>query len=197
MSNSGGDLDNTVVITGGSDYSQIGNSGDRLKVEGTLNPVSTTNIIWASQLCLNGAVFNMNVNGSVTAQNFTYTPATNFIVTEIVLFLWDNGTTSPTSFGAITALTNGLQCKIRSQGTEYTICNMQNNIDVINYFPTFALITPTSGFMETADLYRGSMRIGPGINLSTATTDYVRFTVRDNLTTLDHLRATVMGYRTI
>ena len=54
---------------------------------------------------------DMAVDGSTTPQDFVATPATGetWYITQVAIYLEDPGLMSSTNFGAISALTNGLE----------------------------------------------------------------------------------------
>jgi hypothetical protein len=199
MSAGGGDLDNVKEISGATDGTKIGNVSDSLKVVGSFSPVPQTQAVYRSQRLLNGSSELMNVNGSVTPVNFDFTPASNetWYLEAINLFFWDSGTTSPTNFGGLAALTNGVQVIIKANGTEYTYCNLQNNMHLGINFPMHRTIPATSGFYENSDIYIGTVVFQVPVRLTQSTADFVRFRVRDNITGLDQFRATALAWRTL
>lgn len=156
-----------------------------------INPKWAVDVIHRKVRLLNGAAFNMNVNGSVTPAVFSFSPASNetWYLSGLSIFMNDNGTTTPGKFGDLAALTNGLQIQVNSKGVAQDLANMQDNIDLSTFFFENRLATGTSGIFESADVFIGSMTFKPEIILS-GTSDYIRARVRDNLSTVDFLRIT-------
>lgn len=180
----------------GPDEVEIGNVDDSLK--GILRPDLSKDVMYKITPLHNAGVKNMNVNGSVTPVNFDFSPDTGetWYLDCLKIFFADSGTTSVTNFGAIAALTNGLQLVVRSNGTEYTVIDsVKNNREITCYFGESPLITPTSGFIETADVYNGAIFFTPPITLKNSTGDYVRMRVRDNLSSIDYLESCIKLWR--
>lgn len=195
------------VIQGATDGTDIGNVGDRLKVDASLTSggitlVPSSIIVHSDDYVKNAGSSAMNVNGSVTAQNFDYSPAssTTVYVDAIGLVISDPGTPDFVDFGSITALTNGLQLKVRTNGTEYTFCNLQNNTDISLHFGGSYAYVPglgQLGWLNETDFFLGFMTFRNALTLKNSTSDYIRFTVRDNLTAVDRLQALVKAWRVI
>lgn len=184
---------NDTAIKGGTDGTHIGNIGDRLKV------VDHKDVMYFFTKLLNSGSAIMSVDGSATPVYFTYAPASNEVAyLECILFdIQDSGTTTYDKFGAITALTNGISILIKSKGTEYTFANFKNNETILMLFNDHGVITPTSGFIEQSDTYRGSVHFMQHIRLDGAQGDYIKFKINDNLTTIDHMDACIRYWREI
>jgi hypothetical protein len=189
----------STQLKGATDLTLIGNTGDRLRVDGLISPVPSTTIIYFDTRLYNGSSELMNVNGSVTPVNFDFTPASGetWYLDSITLFLQDNGVTSPTSFGAITELTNGLEFRVKSNGTEYLISSCKNNMHLSLHFKEDQFVPGTTGLFETADIFTGRANFKNPIILKNSTSDFVRMRVRDNLSGLDQLRTVVRLWRVI
>lgn len=184
-------------IKGATDGTGIGNVGDRLKVDAAGTAIPQTKVVYLTKNLTNGGSTDMRVNGAVTPVNFDFTPASEetWYLERITLFLWDNGTTTPTSFGALPSLTNGVQVNIRTNGTEYTYANLQNNIDIALYFRDNYFVPGTSGLFETSDLVVCEVKFAVPLVLTNSTSDYVRFRIRDNLLVMDAFRAQALVWR--
>lgn len=189
------------TIEGGTDGTIIGNTGDRLNVDAEVStsPVPLNNIIYSLSALSNGFTTNMNVNGSVTPVNFDFTPASGetWYISSLATFLLDNGSTLPRSFGVLTALTNGVEIRIRSEGTEYLVATLHNNMEVQLVFKEFPWIPGTSGFNESSDIYCGQLFFPVPVKLQNSTADFIRIRIRDNLTGVDQFRSTVKVWRQI
>lgn len=159
----------------------------------TIDPQWAVPGIWKSQPLMNGSSHNMNVNGSVTPVNFSFTPGSGEIwyVHAVSLVLNDNGTNGPNKFGALTALTNGVQMQVQSKGVTQDICNIKDNLDLAMCYFENRVAHGTVGFFETADVFTGSLSFNPQMILQNSTSDYIRIRIRDNLTGVDFMRACV------
>lgn len=194
-------LDNAlIVIKGGTDNTSIGNVGDSLKVTSSESPTPVTNVMWYRNECLNGSSNNQNVSGTLaTPVNFDYTPTSG--VTEylhsIIFGISDVGSNNFDTYGAIAALTNGVQVIIISNGVTYTYATLKTNLHVLTTFPENKIITPGTGFLESGDHYSASITFPLPIILKNSTSDKVRFSVRDTLTGLVFQTAAVRTYRVL
>lgn len=145
-----------------------------------------------SSYLLNGSASNMNVNGATVNQNFSYTADTTVKYLEYITFyISDNSNFDETDFGALTQLTNGLLITYRSKGQVKTFANLQNNVDIFTIFREDGFSDVDTGLLGTSRLYTGSIKLQQRITLDPGQGDYVRATVRDNLTDLVQLRIRV------
>lgn len=190
---------NDTAIIGGTNGTIIGNVGDKLKTTSEITSIAEKDVMYFFTKLLNGSSSNMSVDGSITPVYFEYAPAsgqTSYLET-LIFQIQDSGTTTFDKFGAITALTNGITILIKSKGTEYTFANFKNNETIMMLFNTHGLITPTSGFIEQSDTYIGAVYFQKPIKLQNSTGDYIKFKINDNLTTIDHIDASVCYWREI
>jgi len=194
-----GQLEKSLGITGGTDQTDIGNVGDRLKVDSAAVVVPQTDLIYRV-VSLQRTSDNqkaMNVDGSTTTQHFDFVPGSGetWYIEEITIFIIDQGPTTATNFGAISALTNGCILLITSSGIDYTIFNdLKNNTDFLLYFGNYPYVTPVVGFMEQSDTYKGTLQFNYPAQIS-GTGDKVRFSVRDNLSSIDNFQMSVKMWR--
>lgn len=188
-----------TAINDAATGAKAGVVGDRLKVTTDVSPVLPVNVIYACQRLLNSGSASMAVNGSVTPVNFDFIPASGetWYVETIGLFLQDNGTTSPTNFGSLATLTNGVDVLIRSNGVEYNYTNLKTNIDIAMCFRDNYFVPGTVGLFETNDIAISEVIFKQPMILQNSTSDYVRFRIRDNLTGLDQFRAGCRVWRTV
>lgn len=202
--------DGIITLEGGTDATLIGNSSDRLKVAGTVSGIPADNSVFFTTYLLNGASAAMNVSGTLgSPQSFTYAPSAGQVsyLTTVKFLLIDSGTMDPGDFGSITSgLANGVVIEIKSQGVIYTYCTLRTNLDITLLLagggggtstPIFLGLGTTSGFLETSDVVMSGKSFSPPIPLVGSSGDYVRFMVRDNLTTLDNFLSSVDYYRVI
>lgn len=183
-----------VRLIGNTDGTLIGNTGTRLHVE-TYDPQSSYQL----NKLQNGGSESLLVNGSVTPVNFDWTPGASetWYLEAMSIFLADSGTTSPTNFGALSTLANGLELHAKVAGTDYTVANIRTNMDLLLTFNTDGIIPPTSGFIEMSDAYTGTLTFNKPMKLTGSTSDFVRARVRDNLTGLDQLRVIAKVWRVV
>ena len=176
-----------VRIRGASDGTLIGNTGDLLKVTGSILPA--TDVSFSIKNLLNGSSKSMNVNGSVTPVEFSYAPGagkTEYLE-SLKFYLSDGGNPSEDLFGAITALTNGVKIEIRSKGTTKEYYNLKDNTDVVMGFRNLPQVT---NFMAEKNIY-GFRDFDPPLILKNSNSDFVKVTVRDNLTGIQKMRMSV------
>ena len=165
---------------------------------------------FAEYIKLNGTgATSMVVNGSVTNQDF-YVAARDYdvYINTIVFEIADSGAVL-NQFGALAALTNGLEFYYfnQTQG-KYTIeSGLKTNYDMVklaNFTPAFG--TAANAFQLTnaisaAEAYVGVIDLEDvfglqwGLKLKKNTTDRVGFIVKDNITGLDAMTIKVYGIR--
>lgn len=152
---------------------------------------ANTDAVWIVSQFLNGSSKNMDVDGSVTPVDFSYSPTSGKIyIKQISFFIADNGITPPDKFGKITALTNGLVLEVQTKGNVYQICNIKDNADLVNIFSNEPLIPGSnSGFLDNNDSYSGNLLFDMPIVLDTSMSDYIKFIVQDDLSGIDFLQA--------
>lgn len=165
---------------------------------------------FASYMKLNGTgATAMNVNGSVTPQDF-YIKAEDYdiYVNTIVFEIADAGA-SLEKFGALTALTNGLEFYYFNQAQgKYSIeSGLKSNFDMIrlaNFSPAYG--TANEAFKLTnvvgaSEAYVGVIDLEDifglqwGLQLRANTTDRIGFIVNDNITAIDAMDIKVYGIR--
>jgi len=149
---------------------------------------------------LDGSNDSMNVNGSVTAVDFDWQPGSNeYRIQAITLFIVDNVKFNHDGFGGISALTNGVQVKIKTGGTEYTIANLQDNYDIKQVFGyDNNQIGAGFGVSEDNHINYGRLEfLGIKPKLDSSLSDYIRATVRDDLTALTEMKMSVLAYRIV
>lgn len=189
-----------TAINDATTGAKAGVIGDRLKVSSEASSVPASNIIYKCVRLLNGSSESLAVNGSVTPVNFDFTPASGetWYIETIGFFLQDNGTTSPTNFGSISGgLTNGVDVIIKSKGVEYTFTNLKTNIDLAMCFRDNYFVPGTAGLFETNDIAISETILRNPVVLQNSTSDFIRFRIQDNLTSLDQFRAGTRIWRTI
>ena len=178
-----------------------------LKTDGTtyglhtiteIGPRPSYNVMYISQALVNGSSRTMNVNGSVTPQNFLYTVPANtvYYLESISIIISDTGTPTAAKFGDLAALTNGVRLQIKSSGTTYDVYNFKTNGELTMFFNN-VFIPPTAGWLNDTDLLVGTVKFEKPIKLNGANSDFVQFTIRDNLTGLNTFISNINMWRVI
>ena len=144
---------------------------------------------------------DMAVDGSVTQDNFNVSAVTNrdVYLRSISVLIGDGGTPALNKFGNLSALTNGIEIVYVTQDNgEFIIHDgIKTNLEFIRLgvdtagigTGTDAFLADVSGggteksYLPTIDLQE-TFGLPFGLKLRQGTTDYLRFTVRDDLSTL-------------
>lgn len=188
-------------ITGGTDGTPIGNVGDRLKVDAVLPNTPASLVVWKTAPLMNGSNKSMDVNGSSTSQAFRFTPAASEVwwIKSVSLFLIDSGSLDFNDFGSIGGgLSNGLQLNVRTNGTAYEIGNYTDNAELESgFYHGNGVVPGDDGWMDSTGWRSGSLVFDIPMKLDNATSDYIEFLVRDNITGLDQMCAQARLFREI
>lgn len=140
---------------------------------------------------------DMNYNGSGTPRVYSYSAGSDDIeLISMVLSVEEPTISFGTTFWGISGLTNGLLFELKSQGVSYTICNPRYTRDCVEE-------ADSGGFDLVAaspDYARIRRSFAPGVVLKKQGTypgneDYIRATVRDNISGLDYLRVKIRGVK--
>lgn len=146
----------------------------------------------AATFVANGAITNMNVNGSVTPVSFTAGPASGKIwyVHSISVSIED-GSMNFSKFGGLSALTNGFELRVKENGAaERLMANIKKN-------GTFYLYSTDIIFESaTTDILVAHINIweSSGTSIKLTYGDYFKGLVQDNLTGIDSFYMLVRGY---
>lgn len=139
----------------------------------------------------------MNVNGSVTPQVYDFKPSTlnmaedeDFIMTRMFLTIEDNANFSPSTFGALTQLTNGVVVKLNDDILFAFLNN--SNVAEVCYDITWGSVFQKAEQYMTARITFAKFTNG-GIKLK-ETTDSISLTVNDDLTGLVKMNCVIQGY---
>jgi hypothetical protein len=140
------------------------------------NPSSIKN-----QYVLSGSSSSLLVNGSVTPVVFTYNADAyqDVSLQELKFILVSNSITFGSNYFGSTSgpLTNGVLIEIVSNGNTGTICNLSQN-------ECFVALASPGGFdwvVSNKDMIYSTYIIGGALKLSAGSSDKVRITVRDNI----------------
>lgn len=142
-----------------------------------VSPIPSENLAWEFPTLLNGAVENMGVDGSVVNQIFSFAPVASQIVyvKDLNMYLADIGALVFDKFGSSTVLTNGLLIEFQTNGILRTISNLFRNPDISACFH--------HGGSSSGVTYQGKMEFGSLVRLDGDQSDFIRATVRDDLST--------------
>lgn len=147
---------------------------------------------------------SLNVDGSSVAKTFTYSPGegNTSALMSISCIIEDAGTTSLSNFGSISSLTNGLLIEFSISGNVYTFTNIKDNSDLCtrfkrNHFGNSAISTllVPAGFGDSVDIFVGTLEMNSPIVLTGS--DYIRMTVRDNLSNVNVLSMSYLIHKDI
>ena len=157
--------------------------------------IKNRDILRKIEYLVNGSSNAMNVNGSSSLVNFSYSPASDesFYLEKLIFFLSDGGGNNLDRFGDLNAIVkNGVLITCKSKNIVQNIFNMKDNIDIMLVFPEHKGATP---LMSAKEVNCGTMSFNPPLILNGATTDYIRIVVRDNLTALTYMRAVAVLFK--
>lgn len=186
--------------------------------EGTLNVVAHDHpprqqdrfsIPFVQSFTNSAGATDMRVDGSSTPVLFTVDALAGFdiYIKSISVVIADAGATL-NEFGAITALTNGIEFCWDTQdlGNVQIGDNLKSNFDFIELAqgqPAFGsgassfrannVISTSEGFIPTIDLTRVSSQYG--LRLRANTKDRLIFKINDNITTIDRFTAKAFGIK--
>lgn len=186
---------NPVGVASGDDRTPIGHVNDSLKVDALANYPNGIPIDQSPQgfirprfdNLLNGTSKDMIVDGSVTPVEFKWEPpGTVHVVKHLNIVLGCPNDTDSDEFGGGTALTNGIDFRIKSNGTIFDMYNVKNNKDLTLFFSVgnFQVGNTDSKWLKDAGgrYFIGTIELSDGVRLDPATGDYIEIIIRDDLT---------------
>lgn len=144
---------------------------------------------------------NLNVDGSVTPQVFTFPMDSldDLFISEIKIFGRDNGIQFSNFLGINGALANGILIEIKTDNNIQVLPPIKTTDDFDDKF-SFGGSNFDIYFASGADKF-SSRFLASAFPLRRAGTfgggndDYIRITIRDNLTSVSYLQAIVAGFR--
>jgi len=178
------------VPSGGN---QTQNDLDKTDFETNYKPYANRSIddipalIIASTIKTGGGSANMAVDGSVTPVVFEYNPPNNYDIEITALSLIFESTTA-VAFGnkfvinTLNTLTNGLLLECRAYNQAFSWQIMRRTRDIVEIASDVELISGTTNLFRAQIHLPKSLRLSRGNTFAQA--DYLRLTVRDNLSTL-------------
>jgi hypothetical protein len=143
-------------------------------------PVSSSSNIFMQRV-ENGGSDDLSIDGSSVPVEFVVNAdASDDIILYEVRFVMVVNSLSidGTSFGSISALTNGVLLTVKSNSIETNIANLQINEDFLS------LYSPGGTYLEYAaenDFIVSGMYFGGNTKLYAGSSDFVKITVRDDL----------------
>jgi hypothetical protein len=190
------------VIAGG--YAQATNDADKTDFETNFKPYANRSIddvpslLIARTLQVGGSgSANLGVNGSVTPVVFEYSPpagsdveihSLSLLFEDVTAFAFGNNFIR----NGLATLANGLLLDVKAGDVAVTPWqNMKRTRDIIEISSDFSIVTGTANFMRARIQLPRSLRLFRSGTFGTA--DYLRITVRDDLTTLDFAEAHFQG----
>jgi hypothetical protein len=192
------------VIAGG--YSQAQNDADKADFEANFKPYANRSIdaipsrIMATAIkTVIGNSVSIAVDGSVTPVVFEYNPPTDYDIQVTAFSLLFEGTTF--AFGnkfvmsALSTLSNGLFLEAKVADLAFNWQNMKRTRDLIEISEDFSLVTSTgsNNFLRVKLHLPQEMRLAR--DGTYAQPDYIRLTVRDNLTSFQFAEAFIQGVK--
>jgi len=138
----------------------------------------------------NGASYDMTVDGSGTPIDFIY-EATQLTFLERTFIVLTDGLTEFTSskFGALNALTNGVEILIVSDGIEYPLALWKTNLDI-----SLTMYDFTNPFKNGAYVGRWTFSKDTGEPYALRPGDKFITRIQDNLTGLDLFEQVLKGH---
>lgn len=153
---------------------------------------------------------SMLVDGSVTPQDFHIKAQSYDVYVNTLVFTISDAGSNLNQFGALAALTNGLEFYYFNQEAgKYTIEEgLKTNFDFIrlsNFEPSFGNATTAMQLLNVTGASEAHVGVIDfedifgmqwGLKLRANTTDKIGFIVKDNISTIDAMNIKVYGLRT-
>lgn len=154
-----------------------------------------------TSMLMNGMSMAMEVDGSVTTQNYVSAPPAGetWYVYRLGLWIEDSGTMDSTDFGAITGgLTNGLNVIQILHSVEYTFHNFKNNKMIAMHFTdSNHMVGESNGFLNSNKIFLGHHEFKNEIILDGDHGDSITARITDDLTSLVHMMCSITYWREI
>jgi len=165
-------------------------SDDKLRVEAA---VAESVGAYIHKFLKNGSSINLNIDGSTPVSFVTDRPLTDkkWYVKRISLLI-RSSSINLTKFGGISALSNGIELKVKQNGgtEESVITSIKVNYEFLRYFNKFDILSYNIDVLWVVlDLPEGAAG-----SLTYTGDDYVKIIVKDDLTGLGGFTAHIEGY---
>jgi len=179
-----------------------------ISVDGSNEPVGVQQIFGLSNERIlnfsthleNAGSKEMNVDGSVTHVDFIVGPPAGerWFIYDLSVFLEDPGQTKHDSFGAEPALADpGLEWFFNINSTETRFLRVLDNAEIINEFSSDPVIPGQNIFLESGDVFRGSVKFLAPTMLDGDNGDQVIARVNNNLTAILRLLSRVHYFKRV
>jgi hypothetical protein len=164
-----------------------------------ISPIPGDKLVHFSEHLLNSSSKDMAVDGSTVNVEFSSGPGTGVIwyINEIGLSIDDNGNNTPSTFGAISGLTNGVLIEQQISSTDYEFDNLVTNLDIIAGFTDHFLRGQSNAYLNSANFFSGKVELRQAITLVGDDSDIIKALVRDDLTGLNILEMTIEGFMVV
>jgi len=186
---------NDIEITGATDGTNIGNVGDRLKVNVDAFPfIPLQKTRPFSQNLLNGSSADMAINGATVNQTFSFSPTGTVFITQLGIVMSDDNIKKRDRFGDVN-VTNGVIIETIVSSVTTELVNMIVNGELAEFFIT----EPYDGnsLMQDKPTVIAKYNFNPPLELRQADGDLIRCRIRDNLTGLQWLTMRVSGWQVV
>lgn len=144
---------------------------------------------------------NLNVNGSLATPivfTFPMDALNDIFVNEIKFFGRDNGVQFSNFLGQNGALTNGILIEIKTNNNMITLPPIKTTDDFDDVFAfggsNFDVYFASGADKFTARFLASAFPLRRAGTFGTGNDDYIRISIRDNLTSIDYLQAVVSGF---
>jgi hypothetical protein len=168
-------------------------------VSGTIQGAHAGFVIASTVKVVGGSSANLGVNGSVTPVVFEYNPPAAYDIEVTALSLLFEDATA-FAFGnnfirsGLSTLANGLLLEMKAGDQTLTWQNMKRTRDLIEICQDFDIVTGAANFLRVkvhipakkVRLYKDGAFVNP---------DFLRVTVRDDLTSFDFAEAHFQGVK--
>lgn len=158
-------------------------------------PVVASNIV--RQKCKNGGSPDLLVDGSGSDIEFMFDadPTDHLAIQEIrFVFVAEALKTEGDKFGDKDDLSNGVLLEIRSGGVTTELANIQTTEDFLSFYSPGGITFEQNG---SKDFLVAGFYLGGAIQLKAGTSDFVKVTIRDDLSDLSfkHFTCTVYAIK--
>jgi len=194
----------TIVVNEDGVVVDVINDGtfERLAVDANITNIETTvevrpGTFIAEPAVDSGSSSDLNIDGSSTPVVFNIVPNSGkkFFVHRVIIVIQDQGI-SFLKFGGITGgLTNGVAVEVQEGGESIRDIGAFGNIKLNSQFSFGGGgISLTSASTDLFQVTFDIAAVGTAFELVDSDSDFLRFTVNDNLTTIDQFKIVAQGY---
>lgn len=155
------------------------------------HPHRPSGLPFATRLLDANQSFSLAVDGSAAPIDFQFVPADDLTVTELALIFEGTG---PIDFGDnftfIKELANGIDIQLQSYGID-VVARFKTTRDLLEYTSPDGFYVASGGGRH---IVKATRKFTQGLMLRDRTSDFIKLTVKDDLTKLTYGVASVMGY---